>query len=282
MRYQCHNEIFPFVCVDTYIMPPIISRLTFSKSSNDPETWVHIISDLLTPSECTSLISKHDDALVSHNVTLTLRKRKVFDDEDLADLLWSRLSPFFGTQQIIDEDESSWTASHLSTRFRYCKYEAGGSFEPHFDGRRLAGVDEQSFMTVNMYLNDVPSEHGGSTRILTACDKCTGTKSAPREHEVLGKVPPVAGLAAVFRDSLFHDGEVLGGGVKCLLRTDVMFQRDEPFDLDRVCEGLSAEEKGKKALGLAVKLEDGNNFDGAIAWYKKAYRLNPALETGEG
>jgi hypothetical protein len=264
------------------IMPPILSRLTLSKSSDDPETWVHIISHLLTPSECTNLISKHDDALISHDVTLTLRKRKVFDDEALADLLWSRLKPFFGTQQIIDEDSSSWMASHLNTRFRYCKYEKGGLFEPHFDGRRLAGVDEQSFMTVNIYLNDVPSEHGGSTRILTACEECTGTHSAPHEHEVLGKVPPIEGLAAVFWDSLFHDGEELTGGVKYLLRTDVMFQRDEPCDLNRVFEGLSAEEKGERALALVVKLEDGNNLDDAIVWYRKAYRLNPALETGEG
>lgn len=143
----------------------------------------------------------------------------------------------------------------------------GGAFEPHFDGRRLATPDSQTFMTVNIYLNTVGPDDGGATRFL---DRST--------QEVLGKMQPVQGSAAVFRDSLWHDGEAVRGGVKYLFRTDVMFSRDEPYDFESLCAGLSGEEKGRKALQLAVKLEDGNNQQDALTWYRKAYRLYPDID----
>jgi hypothetical protein len=129
-------------------------------------------------------------------------------------------------------------------------------------------------MTVNIYLNTVAPEHGGATRILS--QSATGT--VDDTLDVLGKVQPVEGSAAVFRDSLYHDGEALVAGMKYLLRTDVMFARDEPYDLNVACAGWSDEEKGRKALKWAWRLEDGGNHEMAVAWYKKAFRLYPALE----
>jgi hypothetical protein len=129
-------------------------------------------------------------------------------------------------------------------------------------------------MTVNIYLNTVVSEHGGATRILSQ----SATGAVDDTLDVLGRVQPVEGSAAVFRDSLYHDGEALVAGVKYLLRTDVMFVRDEPYDLNAVCAGWSDEEKGRKALKWAGRLEDGGNHEMAVAWYKKAFRLCPALE----
>ena len=96
--------------------------------------------------------------------------------------------------------------------------------------------------------------------------------------DVFGKVQPVEGSAAIFRDSLYHDGEALGAGVKYLLRTDIMFVRDEPYDLSLACVGWNDEGKGRKALKWAWKLEDGGNHEAAVAWYKKAFRLCPTLE----
>ena len=82
---------------------------------------------------------------------------------------------------------------------------------------------------------------------------------AKGEFGVLGAVQPVLGGASVFHDSLFHDGEVLREGVKYLLRTDIVFEREEEFDFEGLYGGLSKEEKGGKALEIARHLEDGGS-----------------------
>lgn len=70
----------------------------------------------------------------------------------------------------------------------------------------MMSIDEQSFMTVNIYLTTVPESHGGATRILDVCESGTG------EHKVVGNMQPVEGTASVSRDSLFHNGERLKRG----------------------------------------------------------------------
>lgn len=98
-------------------------------------------------------------------------------------------------------------------------------------------------------------------------------------YPVLAQIHPIKGSAAVFRDSLFHDGETLLRGEKYLLRTDIMFAREEAFDLDVACMGLDNHAKGVVALKIAVKLEDGNNPTEAMQWYRKAFKLCPELES---
>jgi hypothetical protein len=92
------------------------------------EDFVHIISNLLTPTECESIIQTHTTSLIPHELTLTTRLRKIFDDEELAETLWSRLRPVYGGMKVVDEDHCSWTASRLNTRFRFAKYERGWPF----------------------------------------------------------------------------------------------------------------------------------------------------------
>lgn len=70
------------------------------------------------------------------------------------------------------------------------------------------------------------------------------------------------------------------GGVKYLLRTDVMYVRDEAFDFERLCRGMGDEGKGRKALGIAEGLEDAGRGNEAVGWYKKAFGLWTALGGG--
>jgi hypothetical protein len=130
----------------------------------------------------------------------------------------------------------------------------------------MADLDTQSFMTVNIYLNTVPEALGGATRALGSLDSAAAGK-------VLATIQPVLGTAAVFRDTLWHDGEELTSGVKYLLRTDVMYEREEPFDFDTVYGHLGDEERGKKAMFLAECLEDAGNGSEATKWYRKAIKL---------
>jgi hypothetical protein len=124
-------------------------------------------------------------------------------------MLWERLKPFYGSDRVEDEDGQFWKAKGLNSWLRLCRYEKGGRFTHHIDGRRLASVEEQSFMTVNVYLNTVEVDDGGATRALSGPGM-----NGLGEGEVLGRVQPVMGRAAVFRDSLWHDGEELLRGVK--------------------------------------------------------------------
>ena len=120
-------------------------------------------------------------------------------------------------------------------------------------------------MTINIYLASVPLPNGGATRFLSP------------NHEVIASVQPVLGQALLFRDDVWHDGDELKEGVKYLLRTDVMYWRDEEFDFERLCQGLGDREKGEKALGIAEGLEDAGNREEAVKWYKKAFRLCPEM-----
>jgi hypothetical protein len=141
----------------------------------------------------------------------------------------------------------------------------GGKFSPHTDGRRLESVNDQSFMTINIYLKTVPESHGGATRFLSP------------GKEVINKVQPQLGQAALFRDDVWHDGEELSEGVKYLLRTDVMYVREKGFDFETLYDRLDDEVKGRKALGIAEGLEDAGRGGEAVRWYKKAFGLWPAL-----
>jgi len=73
----------------------------------------------------------------------------------------------------------------------------------------------------------------------------------------------------------------LVAGEKWLLRTDVMYERNVPFEFERLVKRLGLttdEEKGQKALEIALALEDAGNRDEAVRWYKKAFRLDGKLD----
>lgn len=127
-------------------------------------------------------------------------------------------------------------------------------------------------MTVNIYLNDVPTSAGGATRFLDPDNQ------ERDQYNILAEMRPVKGSAALFRDLVYHDGEPLKEGLKYLLRTDIMFERDIPIDFDSMYGTLDNDSKGRKALELAQRLEDSGSSREAVTWYRKAFRLCPELE----
>ncbi|KAL5324957.1 hypothetical protein ACEPPN_006078 [Leptodophora sp. 'Broadleaf-Isolate-01'] len=239
-------------------LPPILHTLPIPTLS--PPRSIHLISNLLTPTECNSLVDTHTNLIPSNVTPTTVRDREVFTDPALASLLWSRIATLFKEEmgKIVDEDGERWTVRGLNETFRLCRYTQ--------DGRRLESVNEQAFMTINIYLASVFSPNGGATRFLSP------------NHEVIASIQPVLGQALLFRDDVWHDGEELREGVKYLLRTDVMYWRDEEFDFEKLYEGDGGEERrGRRALAIAEGLEDAGKGEEAVVWYKKAFRLWPAL-----
>merc|ERR1719409_704016 len=88
-----------------------------------------------------------------------------------------------------------------------------------------------SMFTVNVYTNTVAIEDGGKTRFFAEVEKDRSRVRAHADRHADLLLQPQAGLAALFLqdpqpDAPLHDGETLLGGVKYLLRTDVMYRRE--------------------------------------------------------
>jgi hypothetical protein len=130
-------------------------------------------------------------------------------------------------------------------------------------------------MSVNIYLNTVPECYRGATRILKHEAHHGDYWDGSEELEAVAKIQPVIGSASIFRDTLWHDGEELLGGVKYLLRTDVVYEREATWEFERKWEGLSGEEKAGMAIKIAEELEEVGNGIEAGWWFEKAEELDP-------
>jgi hypothetical protein len=96
------------------------------------------------------------------------------------------------------------------------KYYEGTQFENHCDNCLWVSEDEQSFYTINIYLND--NFTGGRTRFF---------EKGGKSQQVLLEVKPRKGRVLSFRQPpkqrYWHDGEIVSSGIKYLLRTDVIY-----------------------------------------------------------
>jgi len=105
-----------------------------------PPRSIHLISNLLTPTECTSLIDTHTNLIPSNVTPTTVRDREIFTDPGLASLLWSRIATFFQEKmgKVVDEDGEAWTVRGLNETFRLCRYTQGTFRSPPFPSPRIA------------------------------------------------------------------------------------------------------------------------------------------------
>lgn len=86
---------------------------------------IHIVTNLLDTSQCSEIIFQHTNLTPSNVTRDTIRDREVFDDQELSDLLWSRLRGNFERNKVVDEDGCEWVAEGLNERFRLCRYLPG-------------------------------------------------------------------------------------------------------------------------------------------------------------
>jgi prolyl 4-hydroxylase len=152
---------------------------------------------LFDSAECDALISELDEKLeVSEDCGDPDRLR--VRNADLSERIKQKLH---GVADFVGGEFS------LSPLWFYTRYGPGAGLGPHYDGQFKSG-DQISVATLLVYLND--DFEGGETAFLDD------------EENVLSEVVPVAGMALVLRQDVYHMAAAVTKGVKYLLRTDVM------------------------------------------------------------
>ncbi|WP_241759502.1 2OG-Fe(II) oxygenase [Pyxidicoccus parkwayensis] len=129
--------------------------------------------------------------------------RVMFDDLALAADLFARV------RHCVPPTLGTWRAVGINERFRCYRYQPGQFFALHRDGAFIRSPQEQSLLTLLIYLNG--DCEGGETRF-------------PFEER---QVIPASGTALLFEHLLLHEGAEVRAGTKYVLRTDVMYRLEE-------------------------------------------------------
>ena len=220
-----------------------------ARARYEPKRLLLLLDTLLDEEECARLNAAAEAigyGCTSYPQEYRGNLRLIVTDVGLAKALWERVKPhvpeFLETADKPFCPAARWRAVGLNECFRLAKYYPGHRFGAHCDANFQRDRDERSFFTLNVYTNTVEPEHGGRTRFYVDKDERARRPEASKGTETKFdlQVQPVAGRAALFQHgphvALLHDGERLEGGVKYLLRSDVMYRRV----VDEVLVGLTS------------------------------------------
>lgn len=176
--------------------------------------YILTVPDVLSAEECARLIDRIEElgprtapvnTLAGPQVKLGMRnnERVMFDDAELADLLYQRIA------DRVPSVIHGMTAYGANERIRCYRYKQGMRFAPHADAAFHRNDNDQSWYTLIVYLND--GFEGGNTTFIV-------------EPEV--SIEPERGKALLFQHPLVHEGSEVLSGVKYVVRSDVMYRGD--------------------------------------------------------
>ncbi|EGD72119.1 hypothetical protein PTSG_00137 [Salpingoeca rosetta] len=250
-----------------------------------------ILKPVLSQGECERLVQETERLTYTFwnqaNDTTTYRNADTVEvlDPKLAEAIWQRIKHLVLERITITRDqdrweagfEGTWKAVGVNEHLLFARYHEGGHFSPHTDGYTIVDFNKRSLFTLLLYLNDC--EEGGS------CGTQLFKKTDTREYVVdaagrfrwedamkLGRAPPSMGTALAFYQDMPHEGEPVGkGSVKYIIRTDVMYAREDP-----ICD----EPKDREAYRLfreAEEVESSGDAMGALKLFQRAAKMSPAL-----
>lgn len=196
---------------------------------------VRLIHNVLTPTECSSLIQNVEAVgltapqLFDKSIRDCQRRHTL--DIAMSEEIMPRLRPFLPEVMIVDSVR--WKLSRLTHHWRYVKYVKGGKFAPHWDGAKLLPNYKMTMLTVQVYLND--DFEGGSTRFYmdyqaeqkSSHDIAYGSGQVAITSDPTHAVIPRVGSVLVFDHasrSVLHDGQPVECGVKYIMRCDVLYE----------------------------------------------------------
>jgi prolyl 4-hydroxylase len=194
------------------ILVPGIGRPYVAGDSLDLSApLVFTIPDALSAAECAALVDRIEglgptEAPITTAAGFVMRPdirnnhRAIFDDVELARVLFARLEP------AIPRELCGMRPVGANERFRCYRYTRGQRFGPHYDGAFVRDASERSLLTLMVYLNE--GFEGGATTFL--------------DHGLV--VTPRTGTALLFQHFQLHEGSEVHAGTKYVLRSDVMYR----------------------------------------------------------
>jgi len=181
-----------------------------------------ILDHVFTKEECDSLIKLSEEIPENYEIakinyedeqiidtTYRNNQRWLHFDNQLAQTFFEKIKSY-----IPSEIEGN-RVSCLNERLSFLKYSAGEYFRAHEDGYYIRPDNSEiSYITVQIYLNDVKEEDGGATTFI---------KDAYNRIYQDYRVIPKVGRVLLFEHNIEHEGSLLKNGFKYCIRTDVMY-----------------------------------------------------------
>ena len=181
-----------------------------------------ILDNVFTKEECYSLIKLSEEIPENYEIA-----KVSYDDEQVIDTAYrnnkrwlhfnKKLSETFfeKIKSYIPLEFEGNPVSCLNERLSFLKYLPGEYFKPHEDGYYIRPDNsEMSYITVQIYLNDLKEEDGGATTFIE--------NTYNRIYQNYSVIPKV-GRVLLFEHDIEHEGSILKSGIKYCIRTDVMY-----------------------------------------------------------
>ncbi|KAJ3130245.1 hypothetical protein HK098_004292 [Nowakowskiella sp. JEL0407] len=240
------------------------------------------ISNFLSKEECRFYISEAE-RLSFEGIDWEYAKdyrdcvRVLASSDEFADILWRRIISHLTREDFenvrpygFGATKGTWAPAGVNPMIRFSKYNKGGHFQRHRDGGFVIHDDLRSIFTVLIFLND--DFMGGETTFYS---------------DVQGDSPclkfnPAAGTAVIFNHDCRHAGEIVEGGVKYILRTDIMFQRiDMPIwedsRVDRNYQNFEDYKEAERLYQLSIELQKNGDPEGSTKAYLSALEMHAKL-----
>ena len=187
---------------------PVVKCTEIIKNSG----WV--LSNVFSEEECKAFIAMgnkigYNSLKGEYSESYRNNTRFMLSSPSLAKEIYQRIEQF-----IPEKLYNKWSKDGLNDYFRFCKYEKNGIFGIHQDGSYRPSHNYQSFLTCMLYLNRTD---GGNTRFFS--DK--------KKSETIIELPPEPGQILLFNPDIWHDGDKVLSGEKYIIRTEVMFKKNQ-------------------------------------------------------
>ena len=181
-----------------------------------------ILDNVFTKEECDSLINLSEEIPENYEIA-----KISYDDEQIIDTSYRNNQRWLKFDKKIAETFFEKIKSYIPIEFEgnpvscvnerlsFLKYSAGEYFRAHEDGYYIRPDNSEiSYITVQIYLNDLKEEDGGATTFIE--DTSNGIY---QDYSVIPKV----GRVLLFEHNIEHEGAILKNGLKYCIRTDVMY-----------------------------------------------------------